>query len=92
MDNTAMLTAMKIDLGITTTAYDDRLGQYLTSAKKAIEIEGITLTDDVADCDLVIRYAAWLWRKRATGEGIPRSLRWAMNNRLFTEKISGEDA
>lgn len=92
MDNAAMLTAMKIDLGITTTAYDDRLGQYLTSAQKAIEIEGITLTDSIADGDLVVRYAAWLWRKRATGEGIPRSLRWAMNNRLFSEKISGEDA
>lgn len=92
MDNAAMLTALKIDLGITTTAYDDRLGQYLTSAKKAIEIEGITLKSDVADSDLVIRYAAWLWRKRATGEGIPRSLRWALNNRLFAEKISGEDA
>lgn len=92
MDNIAMLTALKIDLGITTTAYDDRLGQYLTSAQKAIEIEGITLTDSIADGDLVVRYAAWLWRKRATGEGIPRSLRWAMNNRLFSEKISGEDA
>lgn len=92
MDNAAMLTALKVDLGITTAAYDDRLGQFLTSAQKAIEIEGITLTNDVADSDLVIRYAAWLWRKRASGEGIPRSLRWAMNNRLFAEKISGEDA
>lgn len=92
MDNTAMLTALKTDLGITTNAYDQRLEQYLTSAQKAIEIEGITLTDGIADSDLVIRYAAWLWRKRATGEGIPRSLRWALNNRLFSEKISGEDA
>lgn len=92
MDNTAMLTALKTDLGIITNAYDQRLEQYLTSAQKAIEIEGITLSDSIADSDLVIRYAAWLWRKRATGEGIPRSLRWALNNRLFSEKISGEDA
>lgn len=92
MDNTAMLTALKTDLGIITNAYDQRLDQYLTSAQKAIEIEGITLSDSIADSDLVIRYAAWLWRKRATGEGIPRSLRWALNNRLFSEKISGEDA
>ena len=92
MDNTAMLTALKTDLGIITNAYDQRLEQYLTSAQKAIAIEGITLTDSIADSDLVIRYAAWLWRKRATGEGIPRSLRWALNNRLFSEKISGEDA
>lgn len=89
MNDAAMLTAMKTDLGITTDTYDTRLGQYITSAKKAIEIEGITLTDDVADSNLVVMYAAWLWRKRATGEGIPRSLRWAMNNRLFAEKLTG---
>ena len=88
MNDEAMLLALKTDLGITTDAYDTRLGQYLTSAEKAIEIEGITLDNGIADCDLVIRYAAWLWRKRATGEGIPRSLRWALNNRLFSEKIS----
>lgn len=88
MDTAAMLLALKTDLGITTDAYDTRLGQYLTSARTAIEIEGITLDDGITDCDLVVRYAAWLWRKRATGEGIPRSLRWALNNRLFSEKLS----
>lgn len=92
MDNMAMIKALKIDLGITTDAYDERLGQYLESAEKAIETEGITLTSSIEDCNLVIMYAGWLWRKRASGEGIPRSLRWAMNNRLFAEKISGEDA
>lgn len=91
MDNAAMLQALKVDLGIVTDAYDARLEQYLTSAKTAIEIEGITLTDGVADCDLVIRYAAWTWRKRASGEAIPRNLRWALNNRLFTERLSGEE-
>jgi len=92
MDNTTMLKALKVDLGITTNAYDDRLVQYLKSAKKAIEIEGITLDTSIEDCDLVVRYAAWIWRKRTTGEGIPRSLRWALNNRLFSEKISGEES
>lgn len=92
MDNEGMLTALKTDLGITTNAYDERLSQYLTSAEKAIEIEGITLTDSIEDCDLVVRYAAWIWRKRSSGEGLPRSLRWALNNRLFSEKISGEGA
>ena len=88
MNDAAMLLALKTDLGITTDAYDTRLGQYLTSAKAAIETEGITLNDGVADCDLVVRYAEWLWKKRSSGEGIPRSLRWALNNRLFAEKLS----
>lgn len=92
MDNTAMLKALKVDLGIVTNAYDERLEQYLKAAKKAIEIEGITLGTSIEDCDLVIRYAAWIWRKRTTGEGLPRSLRWALNNRLFSEKISGEES
>lgn len=92
MDHAAMLKALKIDLGIITNAYDERLEQYLVSAEKAIETEGITLTSSIEDGDLVVRYAAWIWRKRASGEGIPRSLRWALNNRLFAEKISGEDA
>lgn len=91
MDHAAMLKALKIDLGIITNAYDERLEQYLVSAEKAIETEGITLTSSIEDGDLVVRYAAWIWRKRASGEGIPRSLRWALNNRLFSEKI-GEDA
>ena len=89
MTNNEMLKAIKVDLGISTTVYDERLGQYLQSARAAITREGITLTDSVEDGDLIVRYAAWLWRKRATGDGIPRSLRWAMNNRLFSEKAGG---
>lgn len=79
-----MLAMLKIDLGITATAYDDRLTQYLESAKAEIEREGVTLSaDSVTDCNLVIQYAAWMWRKRDTGEGMPRMLRWQLNNRLF---------
>lgn len=93
MDNAEMLTALKIDLGISTTnAYDGRLVEYLGSARAAIIREGITLTDSLEDCDLVVDYAGWLWNKRRTGEAIPRSLRWRLNNRLLSEKMSGGDA
>lgn len=87
MNTEQMLIALKTDLGINTTAYDLRLDQYIAAAKKAIEIEGITLdmTDD-SDCNLVILYAAHLWRKRDSGEGLPRMIRWLLNNRLFSEK------
>lgn len=88
MDESTMLEALKIDLGIKTEAYDNRLRQYLISAENAIKIEGITLTDSIPDGNLVVMYAGWLWRKRATGEGMPRHLRWLMNNRLFSEKAS----
>ena len=83
MEDTTMLQMLKIDLGINTTAYDVRLTQYIAAAEAEIEREGVTLTDSVPDGNLVIQYAAWLWRKRDTGEGIPRMLRWQINNRLF---------
>ena len=88
MNESTMLQMLKIDLGITTTAYDERLSQYITSAKDAIEKEGITLDDSViSDGNLVVMYAAWMWRKRDTNEGMPRMLRWQLNNRLFGEKV-----
>ena len=88
MNESTMLQMLKIDLGITTTAYDERLSQYLTSAKDAITKEGITLDDSViSDGNLVVMYAAWMWRKRDTNEGMPRMLRWQLNNRLFEEKV-----
>ena len=40
------------------------------------------------DGQLVEMYAAYLIRKRATAEGMPRMLRWALNNRLFGQKAS----
>lgn len=84
MNYESLLSSLKIDLGITTTAYDARLTEYLKRAGGEIEREGITLTDSIDDQNLVIFYAEWLWRKRDTGEGIPRMLRWQLNNRLFS--------
>lgn len=81
-----MLQMLKIDLGITGTAYDDRLLQILTAAAQMITREGVTLSDSVEDQQLQVAYAAWLWRRRDSGQGMPRMLRWLLNNRLFSEK------
>lgn len=91
MTDSDKLAMLKIDLGITTEAFDTRLGQYLKSAKTEIEREGITLADSISDDHLIIMYAAWMWRKRDTGEGMPRMLRYRMNNRLFSEKMADEE-
>ena len=89
MNDYTMLEMLKVDLGISTTAYDARLSQYLTSAKDYIAREGITLDSDKAsDMNLVVMYVSWLWRKRDTTEAMPRMLRWNLNNRLFAEKVS----
>ena len=89
MDNSTMLSMLKVDLGITSTAYDARLAQVLGVAEANIKAEGaVTLAPmtSYADANLVIMYAAWLWRKRDTMEGMPRMVRWALNNRVFAEK------
>lgn len=82
-----LLAMLKTDLSITAKAYDERLMQYLQAAKAEIAREGITLLDTIDDNQLVVMYAAWSWRKRDTGEGMPRMLRYALNNRLFSEKM-----
>ena len=89
MEETTKLQMLKIDLGINTTAYDSRLTQYLATAKAEIEREGVKLTNSNPDENLIIQYAAWMWRKRDTGEGIPRMIRWQINNRLFGGEANG---
>lgn len=59
-----------------------------------ISREGVTLQEPYSaeDGQLVIMYAAYLFRKRATDEPMPRMLRWALNNRIFSEKARAADA
>lgn len=89
-----MLTMLKTDLGIrTSTAYDARLGQLLTAAETAIRKEGASTLDasDPLDMQLIVMYAAWLWRRRDNMDGMPRMLRWTLNNRIFGEKAGVTD-
>ena len=74
------------------TGYDDRLKQILRSSETAIKKEGVSTLDntDLDDCQLIVMYAAWIWRKRDTQEGMPRMLRWSLNNRIFAEKAASE--
>lgn len=84
----ALLIMLKIDLGITSDAYDDRLEQIIGSAASYISREGATLDyNDIGDAQLAVMYAAWLWRRRDTGEGMPRMLRYNLNNRVLSEKM-----
>lgn len=84
-----LLTALKTDLGIVATDYDERLNQYLNVAKQEITREGATLDESVdSDAQLIVMYASWMWRRRDTGEGMPRMIRYALNNRVFSEKMA----
>lgn len=87
-----MLDMLKIDLGIKgTTAYDDRLMRYLNYSNQEINSKGVTLdATDARDQELIVMYAAWLWRRRDSGDGMPRMLRYALNNRLIGRVGRGE--
>lgn len=85
---TGLLSSLKIDIGMTTNAYDERLIQYIRGSYEAITEEGINLdATSMKDQQLVILYSAWMWRRRDNGEGMPRMIRYALNNRLFSQKM-----
>lgn len=86
MDMQLLLASLKIDLGIRSTAFDGRLSDRLCEAQTELTAQGIVLEDTTADRDLVIMYAAWLWRDRVTGAPMPRMLVTARNNKLFGQK------
>lgn len=98
-----LLPMLKVDLGIlTTTAYDARLLMLLTAAQQAIVSEGASDLDasNELDAQLIVMYAAWLWRKRDGQMGntqnydattMPRMLRLALNNRVFALKAQVSD-
>ena len=67
------------------------LTQAISAAQAFITREGIDLSDSIEDGQLVEMYAAYLIRKRATTEPMPRMLRWALNNRLFSQKAQVSD-
>lgn len=86
MNNEALLSALKLDLGISSVAFNGRLLSRIRAAQARIEEEGVILEDTIEDQELVVMYAAYLWRERVSGEDMPRMLRYALNNRLFAQK------
>lgn len=88
---TSILKSLKVDLGILrTTAYDERLTEIIKSSFQMITREGATLdVSNLEDAQLVVMYSAWTWRRRDTGEGMPRMLRWALNNRILGQNANG---
>lgn len=96
MTQADLLTLLQADLNILSPDAT-RLAQLqhlIATAIQLIAREGATLTEPYSaeDGQLIIMYAAYLFRKRATAEPMPRMLRWALNNRIFSEKAAISDA
>ena len=91
MTDETILAMLKVNLQIIAgnTLQDEYLQNLIATARQMIIREGIMLTDSIEDGNLVVMYAAYLYRKRADDAPImPRMLRYALNNRLFSQKVS----
>lgn len=96
MTQADLLTLLQADLNLLSPDAT-RLAQLehlIQVSLQLISREGVTLQEPYSaeDGQLVIMYAAYLFRKRATDEPMPRMLRWALNNRIFSEKARAADA
>lgn len=94
-----VLPMVKANLEIVNNIHDAYLVQLIEVAKQEIQREGITLHDD--DVNLIVMYTAYLYRDRVvdtktigqyntaafSAQGMPRMLRYALNNRLLSEKM-----
>lgn len=88
MQDELLLIMLKQDLEILHTAKDTYLTNLINIAKEMITREGIALGDDYEDKGLVTMYAAWMYRKRVSGDPMPRMLRAGLNNKLFSQKAT----
>ena len=91
MDAASVMPLLQVDLGelYPSTQRQTYLEQAINAAISFIEREGVTLTSSAEDTQLVMMYSAYLVRKRATEEPMPRMLRYALNNRLFGQQAGG---
>lgn len=87
------LTLLKNDLQMLTSSNDSLLSSLLDASAEYIQKEGITLVENDIGIDMVIvQYAAYLFRKRASEETtMPRFLRYNLNNILFSQKGKRND-
>lgn len=90
MENNDLLAILKMDLQIVHNHSDQYLETLLDASRCAVQREGVCLEDTADDVLLLVMYAAYLYRKRAeTENAMPRMLRYALNNRLLSQKMKG---
>ena len=97
MTDAEIIGLLKMDIGemFASPARTIFLEHIIKAAKSRIETEGITLSASdacdgdysVEDAELIRSYAAFMVRQRDSSGAMPDSLRWALNNRLFSQKM-----
>lgn len=92
MTNAELLTMTKSNLQIAGAAWDEYLTMLIEASRGELATQGITLDlSRIDDCNLVVMYASYLYRKRADDNpSMPQMLRFARNNRLLSQKAAEE--
>ena len=81
MTDDEKLAVLKKDLQMLTASNDGYLKTLLEYAEKAVEREGVDTDGEIESDMVIIQYAAYLFRKRASGDtAMPRFLRLQLNN------------
>lgn len=71
-----------------------QLSSMFDQAKEYCTREGVTFADSsgatytIEEGGILEMYTAWLFRGRASNEGMPRHLRWALNNYIFAQRMT----
>lgn len=103
MTDSELLSMLKSNLEIAGSSRDGYLGQLLAAARAEAAAEGADLDpSDIRDANILVMYASYLYRGRAGGtdradyrtasagaSGMPRMLRYALNNRIIGGKGDG---
>lgn len=85
------LTILKKDLQMLTSSNDDYLRILLRQAEAQVKREGVDPGVGIEGDVVVIQYAAYLFRKRASGDAaMPRYLRLQLNNMKVSRAGKGE--
>lgn len=91
----AMLLRLKKSLPMTSNAYDDVLDGYIERASAALQKANTGINPEspsLDDEELIIMYAAWLWRSnKQPGLQMPPALRLAINDRKVSSITGGAD-
>ena len=89
-DINEIVELIKLDLGIMATARDFYFQQLAMAAREELNDRGARLDlNKIADKVLVADYAAWKYRHRETGEGMPEHIRQRLTNRRTKVRCNG---
>lgn len=92
MQRGQQLDILKMDLQIMQDLHDEYLLKLLEFAEERVKKEGIKISESLECGMVVIHYAAYLFRRRAGNEtGMPRYLRYELNNMLMSQKGKTSD-